>query len=130
MKAYLTKKNILLTLLLLLALKVIITILTNISGRDTDNERTEKYLQSVQASQDENIQEKLPNIIFILTDEVYAKLVYEKTFHSPAYYDKCRERTIILNSLSNQSIHINSDNQQEYKFNSFIPDFQINFIIS
>ena len=38
--------------------------------------------------------------IFILSDEVYARLVYEGEFHSPAQYDFCRERVILLGSLS------------------------------
>ncbi|MFA4905606.1 MAG: pyridoxal phosphate-dependent aminotransferase [Candidatus Margulisiibacteriota bacterium] len=38
--------------------------------------------------------------IYLLSDEVYAKIVFEKRHFSPAVVDRCRERTIILNSLS------------------------------
>ncbi|WOH38178.1 sulfatase-like hydrolase/transferase [Thalassotalea fonticola] len=70
MKALLTKKNILLAILLLLLLKTVITIFVNINGQNIDNERTDKYLQTVRAAQNENEQEKLPNIVFILTDDL------------------------------------------------------------
>lgn len=38
--------------------------------------------------------------IYLLTDEVYSKIIYNGKHHSPAIFDCCRERTIILNSLS------------------------------
>lgn len=38
--------------------------------------------------------------VFLLSDEVYAKIIYEKVHFSPAIVDRCLERTIILNSLS------------------------------
>jgi aspartate aminotransferase len=38
--------------------------------------------------------------LFLLSDEVYSKLIYEKSHHSPTIFDKCLERTILLNSLS------------------------------
>ena len=38
--------------------------------------------------------------IYLLSDEVYSKLIYGKEFFSPSFLDKCRERTIILGSFS------------------------------
>lgn len=38
--------------------------------------------------------------IYLLSDETYAELVYDKTHYSPSIYDKCREYTITLNSFS------------------------------
>jgi len=38
--------------------------------------------------------------IFILSDEVYARFIYEGDFYSPAQYDFCRERVILLGSVS------------------------------
>jgi len=38
--------------------------------------------------------------IYLLTDEVYSKIIYSGQHYSPAIYDRCRDRTIILNSLS------------------------------
>ncbi|WP_286272869.1 sulfatase-like hydrolase/transferase [Thalassotalea hakodatensis] len=70
MKALLTKKNILITLVLLLVLKIVTTYFTNINGRDIDNDRTEKYLQQVNALQYNEEQGKQPNIILILTDDM------------------------------------------------------------
>ena len=40
------------------------------------------------------------NDLFILSDEVYAKMTYDKQHYSTAMQDKCRERTIILNGFS------------------------------
>jgi len=40
------------------------------------------------------------NDIYILSDEVYSRIIYDKTHYSPALSDFCKERTIILNSLS------------------------------
>lgn len=40
------------------------------------------------------------NDIFLLTDEVYSKLIYKEKHFSPSVIDRCLERTIILNSLS------------------------------
>lgn len=40
------------------------------------------------------------NSCFLLSDEVYSKIVYDKKFYSPSSLDKCKERTIILQSLS------------------------------
>lgn len=36
----------------------------------------------------------------LLSDEVYAKAIYDGKHHSPSVVDRCEERTIILNSLS------------------------------
>ncbi|MFH1387084.1 MAG: pyridoxal phosphate-dependent aminotransferase [bacterium] len=38
--------------------------------------------------------------LYILSDEVYAKIIYEKKHYSPSVLDLCKERTIIINSLS------------------------------
>ncbi len=38
--------------------------------------------------------------VYVLSDEVYDRIVYEGQHHSPGVYDKCRQRVIILNSLS------------------------------
>lgn len=43
------------------------------------------------------------NGIYLLSDEIYARMVYEDeetTFHSPSRYDACREITIIVNGFS------------------------------
>lgn len=38
--------------------------------------------------------------IYLLTDEVYSRLVYDRGFISPTSRDKCKERTIMLSSMS------------------------------
>lgn len=38
--------------------------------------------------------------IYLLSDEVYSKLTYDKLHYSPSIYDHCKERTITLNSFS------------------------------
>jgi len=40
--------------------------------------------------------------IYLLSDEIYARMVFEggSRFHTPALLDKCRERTIIINGFS------------------------------
>ncbi|MCU0666060.1 MAG: pyridoxal phosphate-dependent aminotransferase [Candidatus Omnitrophica bacterium] len=38
--------------------------------------------------------------IYLLTDEVYSRLIYNAQHYSPSVVDCCRERTVILNSLS------------------------------
>lgn len=38
--------------------------------------------------------------LFILSDEVYSKLIYGRTHYSPSVVDRCRERTILLKSFS------------------------------
>ena len=40
------------------------------------------------------------NDIYLLTDEVYSKLIYDAPHFSPSIEDRCLKRTIILNSLS------------------------------
>jgi aspartate aminotransferase len=38
--------------------------------------------------------------VYLLSDEIYSRLVYDKSHYSPGVYDQCRERTIILNGFS------------------------------
>lgn len=38
--------------------------------------------------------------LYLLSDEVYSRIIYDVTFHSPSKFDQCRQRTIILKSLS------------------------------
>lgn len=38
--------------------------------------------------------------IYLLSDEVYSRVTYDKIHYSPSIYDQCRERTITLNSFS------------------------------
>jgi len=40
--------------------------------------------------------------IYLLSDEIYARMVFQGSsrFHTPAVLDKCRERTIIINGFS------------------------------
>ncbi|MEK7076653.1 MAG: aminotransferase class I/II-fold pyridoxal phosphate-dependent enzyme, partial [Patescibacteria group bacterium] len=38
--------------------------------------------------------------IYLLSDETYAELVYDKIHYSPSIYDECKECTITLNSFS------------------------------
>lgn len=38
--------------------------------------------------------------IYLLSDEVYSMIVYDKNHYSPSVLDRCTERTITLNSLS------------------------------
>lgn len=38
--------------------------------------------------------------IYLLSDEVYSGIVYDRMHCSPSIYDQCKERTIILNSFS------------------------------
>ncbi len=40
------------------------------------------------------------NDIYLLSDEVYARIIYNKTHYSPSILDECKERCIVLNSLS------------------------------
>ncbi len=40
------------------------------------------------------------NDIYLLSDEVYSRVIYDKIHYSPSILDKCKERCIILNSLS------------------------------
>ncbi|MHA2171775.1 MAG: pyridoxal phosphate-dependent aminotransferase [Candidatus Kariarchaeaceae archaeon] len=38
--------------------------------------------------------------LIVLTDEIYSKMVYDQTFHSPAYLDAAKNRTIILDGFA------------------------------
>ena len=38
--------------------------------------------------------------LYLLSDEIYSKLIYEKEFISPCFYEDMRKRTIILNGFS------------------------------
>lgn len=38
--------------------------------------------------------------LYLLSDEVYSGVTYEKAHYSPSVYDQCKERTITLNSFS------------------------------
>lgn len=38
--------------------------------------------------------------LYLLSDEIYSRLVYDKAHVSPGIYDKCAERTIILDGFS------------------------------
>ena len=38
--------------------------------------------------------------VYLLTDEIYGKMLYEAAHHSPSLRDECRERTIMLNGMS------------------------------
>lgn len=38
--------------------------------------------------------------LYLLSDEIYSRVIYGKTHYSPAVFDKCRERTIILNGFA------------------------------
>jgi aspartate aminotransferase len=38
--------------------------------------------------------------IYILSDEIYSKIIYKSRHYSPGIYDKCKRNTIILNSFS------------------------------
>ena len=43
------------------------------------------------------------NDIYLLSDEVYTKMIYEDSdtkFSSPSKYDRCKERTLVVNSFS------------------------------
>ena len=37
---------------------------------------------------------------YVLSDEVYSRIIYDGKFFSPSLYDKCMERTIMLHSMS------------------------------
>jgi len=38
--------------------------------------------------------------LYLLSDEVYSRIIFDVIFHSPSKFDHCRERTILLKSLS------------------------------
>lgn len=38
--------------------------------------------------------------LYLLTDETYDRMIYDSIHYSPAVYDQCKKRTVILNSFS------------------------------
>lgn len=38
--------------------------------------------------------------VFLLSDEIYSRVIYGKAHYSPGIHDKCKERTIILNGFA------------------------------
>jgi aspartate/methionine/tyrosine aminotransferase len=38
--------------------------------------------------------------LYLLSDEIYSRVIYDGKHYSPGYIDKCRERTIILNGFA------------------------------
>ncbi len=40
------------------------------------------------------------NDIYLLSDEIYSRVIYERTHYSPSFIDKCLESTIILNGFA------------------------------
>ena len=42
----------------------------------------------------------LVNDIYLLSDEIYARMTYDVRHYSPSFYDHCRERTIVVNGFS------------------------------
>ena len=40
------------------------------------------------------------NDLYLLTDEIYSKVMFDKDHYSPSIIDECKERTILLNSFS------------------------------
>ena len=38
--------------------------------------------------------------LYLLSDEIYSKVIYDRVHHSPSFIDKCLERTIILNGFA------------------------------
>ena len=38
--------------------------------------------------------------LFLISDEVYGRIVFHSKHYSPSYLDECRKRTIIINSMS------------------------------
>ncbi|MBI5140268.1 MAG: aminotransferase class I/II-fold pyridoxal phosphate-dependent enzyme [Candidatus Vogelbacteria bacterium] len=40
------------------------------------------------------------NDLYLLSDEIYSRVIYDKTHYSPSFIDKCLERTIILNGFA------------------------------
>ena len=38
--------------------------------------------------------------LYLISDEVYGRIVFQSRHYSPSYLDKCEERTIIINSMS------------------------------
>ena len=42
------------------------------------------------------------NDIYLLSDEVYSKILYDDEFFSPSIYDQCKKRTILVNGFSKE----------------------------
>ena len=40
------------------------------------------------------------NGLFLISDEVYSRIIFKSGHYSPSYLDRCKERTIIINSMS------------------------------
>ena len=40
------------------------------------------------------------NDLFVLTDEIYSKMTYDQTFHSPSIEDEAKKRTVILDGFA------------------------------
>ncbi len=40
------------------------------------------------------------NDLFLISDEVYSRIIFRSGHYSPSYLDECKERTIIINSMS------------------------------
>ena len=40
------------------------------------------------------------NDVYLLSDEIYSRVIYDKIHYSPSFADKCLERTIILNGFA------------------------------
>lgn len=38
--------------------------------------------------------------VYLYSDEIYARMIYDEKFNSPSIYDKCKERVIISNGFS------------------------------
>ncbi len=38
--------------------------------------------------------------LFLISDEVYSRMIFQSKHYSPSYIDKCQERTLIINSMS------------------------------
>jgi len=38
--------------------------------------------------------------LYVLSDEIYSKVIYDREHYSPSFMDKCKERTIILNGFA------------------------------
>lgn len=68
-------------------------IILNSPNNPTGFVATEEEVREVYA-----IAEK--NDTYLLSDEVYSKTIYDGKHYSPAVFDECKERTIILNSFS------------------------------
>ena len=40
------------------------------------------------------------NDVYLLSDEIYSRVIYDKIHYSPSFADKCLERTVILNGFA------------------------------